>query len=63
MNRASDREIRLAALETQVRDIKERQEIMASRMDRIDERLNLLTSAVLKLSREFGAQRERYPLD
>ena len=62
MNRSSNRETRLVALETQVQDIDKRQEIMVARMDRIDERLDLLTNAVLKLSRELGAQRDRYPL-
>lgn len=63
MNRSSDREMRLVAIEGQVREIRELQEDLATKVDRINERLDLLTSAVLKLSHELGAQRARYPLD
>jgi len=55
--------MRLTALEVQIRDVAEHQKTIAARADRIEERLDLLTSAILKLSRELGAQRAKYPLD
>lgn len=63
MNRSSDREMRLTVLEAQIRDVAERQKTIAARADRMEERLDLLTSVVLKLNRELGAQRTKYPLD
>ena len=63
VNRASDRETRLVALESQIRDIAGLHEAIYTRMDLIDERLDRLTGAILKLSRELGVQREKYPLE
>lgn len=70
MDRASDRETRLVALEEQMREVLEHlrtltagqreiaQESALSRQSR-----DLVIGAVLKLNRELGAQRERYPLE
>jgi hypothetical protein len=63
MNRTSDRETRLVALETRIQEIADRQDILAARMDRVDELQIRMASILLKLNRELGAQRERYPLE
>ncbi len=63
MNRSSDRETRIVVLEEQIREVREIQEDISTKIDRINERLDLLTSAVLKLNRELGAQRTRYPIE
>ena len=63
MNRTSDRETRLVALETRIQEVADRQDILAARMDRVDELQIRMASILLKLNRELGAQRERYPLE
>ncbi len=63
MNRASDRDVRLAALEAQMKEVLERQEIFAANLERINGSLAHVARMVRKLSQELGAQRERYPLD
>jgi hypothetical protein len=63
MNRTSDRETRLVALETRIQAIADRQDILAARMDRVDELQIRMASILLKLNRELSAQRERYPLE
>ena len=63
MNRTSDRDARLVVLEEQIREIRERQEVLVTRVDRIDDLQIRMASILLKLNRELGAQREKYPLD
>ena len=70
MNRASDRETHLVALEERVHEIMQRlEEVMAGQertaqvVTQLRASRDLVTNAVLKLSRELGAQRERYPLE
>jgi hypothetical protein len=63
MNRTSDREARLVALGGQIRVIREAQEVLATRVDRIDDLQIRMASILLKLNRELGAQREKYPLE
>jgi Tfp pilus assembly protein PilO len=62
MNRASDRDTRLAALEAQMKDVLERQEIFAANLERINGSLAHVARMVLKLNRELGAQRQKYPV-
>lgn len=62
MNRSSDREMRLSAMEAQIRDVAERQKAIVAQADRVEVRLDLITSAILKLNRELGAQRAKYLL-
>jgi hypothetical protein len=50
------------ALEEQIRRLREAQEIMSARMDRLDGFQARLARVALKLNRELGAQREKYPL-
>lgn len=66
MNRLSDREMRIVAIEAQVREIRnlsERIDVVAAEVARMREAQILTVAAIQKLSRELGAQRERYPLD
>ena len=63
MNRTSDRETRLAALEEQTRETREMQAVILERLDRIDDLQIRMASILLKLNRELGAQREKYPLE
>ena len=70
MNRFSGRDIRMAALEAQARETVERLDVMADQqaalmadMAHVKRMQDRVIQAVLKLSRELGAQRERYPLD
>ena len=63
MNRTSDRDARLVVLEEQIREIRERQEVLVTRVDRIDDLQIRMASILLKLNCELGAQREKYPLD
>lgn len=63
MNRASDRETRLVTLEEQVRDILQQLDGFSEAINQLRESRDLMTRALLKLSRELGAQRKRYPLE
>jgi len=63
VNRTSDRETRLAALEEQTRETREMQAVILERLDRIDDLQIRMASILLKLNRELGAQREKYPLE
>jgi hypothetical protein len=63
MNRSSNRETRLVALEERMRSVEETLEVLTANARRLNERQDLLTSAILKLNRELGAQRAKYPLD
>jgi hypothetical protein len=62
MNRTSDRETRLAALEARIQEIAERQELLFADMARMGRTQASIARSVLKLNRELGAQREKYPL-
>jgi septation ring formation regulator EzrA len=69
MNRASDRETRLAALEGQVHDILRHLEVILARQDDTAKELARMRDiqahtarSTLKLNRELSAQREKYPL-
>ena len=50
-------------LEERLREILERQEAILDEVERMSEGQDLIVSAMLKLNRELGAQRDRYPLD
>lgn len=63
MNRTSDRETRLVVLEEQIREIREAQAEVFARLDRIDDLQIRMASILLKINRELGAQREKYPLE
>jgi N-formylglutamate amidohydrolase len=62
MNRASDRETRLVALERQVHEILQSLENMAADIHQLRESRDLIVDTLLKFNRELGAQREKYPL-
>lgn len=69
MNRTSDREARVVALEEKVHEVQQNLEIISARQDdlakamiQMREAQGLIVGAIRKLSRELGAQRERYPL-
>lgn len=70
MNRTSDREARLVALEEKVHEVQQNLEVVSARQDdlakvmiQIRDAQGFIVGAILKFSRELGAQRERYPLD
>lgn len=69
MNRASDREARLVALEERVHELLQRIEVVSGRQDataqdvtQMRELQAHMARSILKLNRELGAQREKYPL-
>lgn len=69
MNRASDREARLVALEERVHELLQRIEVVSARQDataqdvaQIRELQAHAAQSILKLNRELGAQREKYPV-
>ena len=62
MNRASGREVRLVAMEEQIRGILQQLDEFSAAINQLRESRDLTTRALLKLSRELGAQREKYPL-
>ena len=70
MNRPSDREARLVALEEKVHEVQQNLEVVSARQDdlakvmiQIRDAQGLIVGAIRRLSRELGAQREKYPLD
>ncbi len=70
MDRASDRETRLVALEEQMREVLEHLRMLAAGQREIAQETaqlrqsrDLVIGSVLKLNRELGAQREKYPLE
>lgn len=70
MNRASDREARLVVIEERVHEVMQRLEELMADQERTAQAVtqlrasrDLTTDAILKLSRELGAQREKYPLE
>lgn len=69
MNRASDRDMRIAAVEGKTSDLMERLEVVSVRQDTLIEEVarlkkahDLMADAIFKQSRELGAQRGKYPL-
>ncbi len=70
MNRASDRETRIVALEGRVHEIFQRLEDLTTGHERMSQDVKqlqraqgLMVGAIRRLSRELGAQREKYPLE
>jgi len=58
--------MRIAAVEAQVREIRDlsaRIDVVAAEMAQMREAQILIVAAIQRLSRELGAQRERYPLE
>lgn len=59
MNRTSDRDTRIVALEEELRDVKDMHERLSARVDRIEELQAHMARALLKVVRELEARRER----
>jgi septation ring formation regulator EzrA len=69
MNRASDRETRLVAVEERLHEVLQhlenltvQQQDMARKVDQLQETQAYVARSILKLNREIGAQREKYPV-
>lgn len=69
MNRASDRETRLVAVEERLYEVLQhlesltvQQQDITRKVDQLQKTQAYLARSVLKLNRELGAQREKYPL-
>jgi len=69
MNRASDREARLVVLEERMHELLQRIEVVSARQDataqdvtQIRELQAHVARSILKLNRELGTQREKYPV-
>lgn len=69
MNRASDRETRLVALEEQMHEVlrhleefTEGQKEIRRDINQMRELQGHMSRAILKLNRELSAQREKYPI-
>lgn len=70
MNRTSDREARVVALEEKVHDIFQRLEELTTDHERmrqdiaqVQEAQRLMVKSIRRFSQELGAQREKYPLE